>query len=90
MEIFLGICILALGMILGFMMALALYAFEYVLDRRHSAKMPRKFLERSLREMPIAKGGGAVLMPETEEEIARAAQIEKDRLAGRVTKLADL
>lgn len=90
MEIFLGIIILALGMIIGFMMALALYAFEYVLDRRHSMKMPRKFLERSLREMPIAKGSGAVLMPESEEEIARAAQIEKDRLAGRVTKLADL
>jgi hypothetical protein len=90
MEIFLGICILTLGMILGFLMTMALYAFEYVLDRRHSIKMPRKLLERKLREMSIAKGSGSVLMPESDEEIARAAQIEKNRKAGRVTKLSDL
>lgn len=90
MNAFLGVIILALGILIGFSLAVALYAFEYVLDRKRSLKMPRKLLEQKLMELPMAKGAGAVLMPETDQEIAQAEKIRRDQEAGRVTKLADL
>lgn len=90
MYAFLGIIILALGILIGFLLAVALYAFEYVLDHKRSVKMPRKLLERRLRELPMARGGGAVISPETDQEIAHAKMIEENRKNGRETKLSEL
>lgn len=90
MLTFLGIIIFVMGMLVGFLSAVALYAFEYILDYKRSVKIPRKLLERKLRELPVARGGGAVLMPETDQAIAHKAIIEKNRLEGRETKLSDL
>lgn len=97
MLIFLGIIIFALGVLVGFLMCMALYVFEYVMEWakptiiKGEPGMPRKILERKIREMyPRRHSPGSIIMPLTEQEIGAKMIIEENRKSGRETKLSEL
>jgi len=80
-----------LGIIIGIMLCGFIYATEFVLFRRHTTltkKMDRKLIKDLLPHIPKAKG--FVIMPESDEQIARQELMDRNDREGKPTKLEDL
>lgn len=94
MLAFLGVIIFALGILVGFLLAVALYAFEFILDWSKPVIMgmnttPRKAIEQVLKRK-FPRTGGSVIMPPTDREIAQEEMIRRNEAEGKPTPLADL
>lgn len=81
----------ALGIIIGIMLCGFIYATEFVMVRRQTTltkKLDRKLATDLLPHIPKAKG--FVIMPESDEQIARQELMDRNDREGKPTKLEDL
>lgn len=83
--------IFALGIIIGIALCGFIYATEFVLVRRQTTitkRLDRKLAVDLLPHIPKAKG--FVIMPESDEQIARQELMDRNDREGKPTKLSDL